>query len=160
MSGLRPLEGDCELIRTVNPSYSACRPPAPRETHSLAPSPSLRSVNCAFHTVLSWMNLSPKYLVGSFLLTVILIITQAVLTTQSDHSDYSWAGAKHNHHFAEPVSSPQLNIHMRPSSFTPSLKVREGCNLRRALIATNEKLERTRGKPHYYLISKNQQYWV
>lgn len=49
----RPLEGDRELIRTVNPTYTACSSLPPGETHSLPPVPSLRSVNCAFHTVLS-----------------------------------------------------------------------------------------------------------
>lgn len=48
-----PLGGDCELIRTVNPTYSTCSSPPPGETHSFPPAPSLRSVNCAFHTVFS-----------------------------------------------------------------------------------------------------------
>lgn len=58
---------------------------------------------------------------GSFLLAVILIITRAVLTTRSDHSDYSWAGAKHNHHFAE-LGSSQPNIHLRPQGLYPHFK--------------------------------------
>lgn len=40
-------------LGTVNPTYSACSSQPPGETHSLPPVPSLRSVNCAFHTVLS-----------------------------------------------------------------------------------------------------------
>lgn len=52
-SGPRPSEGDRELIRTVNLTDSACSSPPPGETRSLPPRPSQRSVNCAFHTVLS-----------------------------------------------------------------------------------------------------------
>lgn len=75
---------------------------------------------------------------GVLLLAVVFIITQAVLTTRSYHSGYSWAGAEHNHHFAEKGSSPQLSMHLRPSSFTLSLKVREKHHLLRAF------------KPHCY----------